>query len=233
MAGREKWAGTASSLLALLTPLIPEVLARERSWPKSARALSGKLRRAAPPLRKVGIDIAFVREGHDRERIIVITARKIGVHDFASAPSAGTEKSQTPGKFNGLGADGSADGMRTQTQNADAIVGAKSSANHRSNNGFSRNADDADAKFATSTTGNSNGGQGTEQVPSDYTIPADYPDLPPFLQRTPTNGGQPLPLCDNCGTTGKLNPWDWPGRPDGVVLHSSCEGPWWDSEGRR
>jgi hypothetical protein len=235
MAGREKWAGTASSLLALLTPLIPEVLARERSWPKSARALSGKLRRAAPPLRKVGIDIAFVREGHDRERIIVITARKIGVHDFASAPSAGTGKSEKRREDNL-----DADGMRTQTQNAvaneryaDANVGAKSSANHRSNNGFSRNADDADAKFATSTTGNSNGGQGTEQVPSDYTIPADYPDLPPFLQRTPTNGGQPLPLCDNCGTTGKLNPWDWPGRPDGVVLHSSCEGPWWDSEGRR
>ena len=44
-------------------------------------------------------------------------------------------------------------------------------------------------------------------------------------------GSQPLPLCDNCGTpTTNREPWPWPGRPDGIVLHSSCEGPWWDSE---
>jgi DnaJ domain len=235
MAGREKWAGTASSLLALLTPLIPEVLARERSWPKSARALSGKLRRAAPPLRKVGIDITFVREGHDRERIIVITAGKIGVHDFASAPSAGTGKSQTPGKLNVLGADG----MRTPTQNADANeryadanVGAPSSANRGRDNGFSKNADhadDADANFAASTTSNSNGGQASKQVPCDYdAIPAEL-----ALQGNPTKGRRTPELCDNCGTIGKLNPWNWPGRPDGIVLHSSCEAPWFDSERRR
>jgi hypothetical protein len=61
MSGRVKWEGTASELLRLLTPLVPEALARERSWPKSARALSGKLRRG-----KVGIDVTFLREGHDR-----------------------------------------------------------------------------------------------------------------------------------------------------------------------
>jgi len=41
------------------------------------------------------------------------------------------------------------------------------------------------------------------------------------------------PLCDHCGTPGRLNPYDWPSRPSGIVLHSSCEGPWWDSEGAR
>src|SRR5262249_7487126 len=89
MASRERWTGTASSLLALLTPLIPEALAPERRWPKSARALSGKLRRAAPPLRKIGIHVDFNREGHDRERLITITARSKGIDNFASAPSAG------------------------------------------------------------------------------------------------------------------------------------------------
>jgi hypothetical protein len=44
----------------------------------------------------------------------------------------------------------------------------------------------------------------------------------------PTNGG--ATLCDHCGTPGKLNPYHWDGRPDGIVLHSSCEGPWFDSE---
>jgi energy-coupling factor transporter ATP-binding protein EcfA2 len=120
MAGREEWTGTASALLALLTPLIPEALARERSWPKSARALSGKLRRAASPLRKIGIHVDFIREGHDRERLITITARSKGIDNFASAPSAGTGKSEKYTSGNGLGADANADGTRTQTANADA-----------------------------------------------------------------------------------------------------------------
>jgi hypothetical protein len=55
----------------------------------------------------------------------------------------------------------------------------------------------------------------------------------------PSNGGRaptasPPPLCDNCGrpaTNGQR--WDWPGRPDGITLHSSCEGVWFDSEARQ
>jgi hypothetical protein len=46
------------------------------------------------------------------------------------------------------------------------------------------------------------------------------------------NNGQP-PLCDHCGTPGRLHPYNWAGRPDGIVLHSSCEGPWFDSEARQ
>jgi len=53
-------------------------------------------------------------------------------------------------------------------------------------------------------------------------------------QGRPTNGRQtPPPLCDHCGTPGKLQPWSWPNRPDGITLHSSCEAAWFDSEGRR
>jgi energy-coupling factor transporter ATP-binding protein EcfA2 len=171
MSGRIKWEGTASELLQLLTRIIPEPLARERSWPKTARALSGKLRRAAAPLRKIGIDVAFVREGHDRERIIVITATRVEkAEDSSSAPSAGTGKSEKPRQDKGLGADANADGMRTQTANADANADANdgrgrkadgmrtqeseqpSAANHWAGNGFSRNADDADDADANSAT---------------------------------------------------------------------------------
>jgi hypothetical protein len=63
----------------------------------------------------------------------------------------------------------------------------------------------------------------------------DFPELPNCLRRTPansSNGGAPA-LCDHCGTPGKLHPWDWPSRPTGIVLHSSCEAPWFDSEGAR
>jgi hypothetical protein len=37
--------------------------------------------------------------------------------------------------------------------------------------------------------------------------------------------------CDHCGQLGASGQWDWPGRPDGVWLHTRCEGPWFDAEG--
>jgi putative DNA primase/helicase len=41
-------------------------------------------------------------------------------------------------------------------------------------------------------------------------------------------------LCDHCGggetPANPLNPWDWPGRPGGILLHRRCEEPWFDSE---
>jgi energy-coupling factor transporter ATP-binding protein EcfA2 len=194
MSGRVRWEGTASELLRLLTPLVPEALARERSWPKSARALSGKLRRAAPPLRKVGIDVAFVREGHDRERTIVITTHSKVVANFASASSADTEKSEKHNNGNRLGTDANADGMRTQTSDADAnadgadgmrtqTVDGPSADNHQKNNGFSQNADSADGADANSAT----------SLPSADSVPSDYDAVLEELaaQGRPTNGFRP------------------------------------------
>jgi hypothetical protein len=63
--------------------------------------------------------------------------------------------------------------------------------------------------------------------------PSDAGPIPDFLLRAPSNSFQP-PLCDNCGrpaTNGQR--WNWPGRPDGIVLHSSCEQSWFDSERRQ
>lgn len=53
--------------------------------------------------------------------------------------------------------------------------------------------------------------------------------IPDCLRRSP-----PPALCDNCGqpaTSGQT--WNWPGRPDGITLHSSCEAPWFDGERRQ
>jgi hypothetical protein len=56
--------------------------------------------------------------------------------------------------------------------------------------------------------------------------------IPDCLRRAPpSNSNGSPPLCDHCGTPGNLTPWDWPNRPDGIVLHSSCEAPWFDSKG--
>ena len=65
MSNKTEWTGTASVLLPLLAALVGEQATKEQGWPKRANVLSGKLRRAAPALRKVGIHIVFGRGGHE------------------------------------------------------------------------------------------------------------------------------------------------------------------------
>jgi hypothetical protein len=130
MAARTVWTGNASGLLGALIEVVGDRIANARTWPDSPRALSGRLRRAAPFLRKIGIEIAYVREGRARTRTIVITTppsepEREGARPSApSAPSAAAEK---PNADNGLpsatprtvartvggGADGRADGRDT------------------------------------------------------------------------------------------------------------------------
>jgi hypothetical protein len=70
---RTEWAGTASTLLGALTQAVSERVAKSKSWPDTPRTLTGRLRRAAPFLRKIGIEISLEREGHTRTRTIHIT----------------------------------------------------------------------------------------------------------------------------------------------------------------
>ncbi|MEZ5782392.1 MAG: hypothetical protein R3D70_12345 [Rhizobiaceae bacterium] len=72
MTERTEWTGTASDLLGALEAA-GERIAKSKTWPDSPRALSGRLRRAATFLRKIGIDIGFEREGRARTRTIRIT----------------------------------------------------------------------------------------------------------------------------------------------------------------
>ena len=66
MADRTQWTGSASDLLQAST--------NQSGWPKSARALAGRLRRAQTFLRTLGIEIAFGREGRLGTRTITLTA---------------------------------------------------------------------------------------------------------------------------------------------------------------
>ena len=65
-ADRGQWTGSASDLLQLG--------ANRSGWPKSPRALAGRLRRAQSFLRTLGIEIVFGREGRLGTRTIRITA---------------------------------------------------------------------------------------------------------------------------------------------------------------
>jgi hypothetical protein len=80
MTDRAQWTGSASDLLQVGTS--------RTCWPKSPRALAGRLRRAQTFLRTLGIEIAFGREGRLGTRTIRITA--IGdnqLHDTVSTVS--------------------------------------------------------------------------------------------------------------------------------------------------
>jgi hypothetical protein len=96
----QEWTGTATSLLSTLTGQAGE-MTRSRGWPSDSALLGGRLRRAAPALRKVGINIQFDREGHQRQRMITIrsTAPAKEVRKMPSAPSAPSSVNN----YNGLG----------------------------------------------------------------------------------------------------------------------------------
>jgi hypothetical protein len=93
MAKGTVWAGTASELLVALVEVVDEPTLKSKTWPDGPRALSGRLRRAATFLRKVGIEIGFVREGRARTRTINIAtippndSRPENVGQQSSAPS--------------------------------------------------------------------------------------------------------------------------------------------------
>lgn len=76
------WTGTAAELLARLAPegRLP------RGWPESPRALSAALRRLAPGLRRVGLEVSAYREAHTRRRIIRLD-EKVGTTASPSSPS--------------------------------------------------------------------------------------------------------------------------------------------------
>ncbi len=118
MTTRTVWTGNASDLLGALGDVVGERGAKAKTWPDNPRALSGRLRRAATFLRKVGIEISFGREGRARTRTIRITTYSApeneGIRPSApSASSAPTEKASpvnglTPGALRTVG--GNADG---------------------------------------------------------------------------------------------------------------------------
>src|SRR5262249_18280236 len=57
MQGRTCWQGTARELLAALVSVVGEEAARKRGWPGAPHVLSGALKKAAPALRRAGIQV--------------------------------------------------------------------------------------------------------------------------------------------------------------------------------
>jgi hypothetical protein len=150
---RTEWTGTASDLLGALAEKAAERVAKSRTWPDGPRALSGRLRRAATFLRKIGIEIGFEREGQARTRIIRITTTlpaADGAGIRPSVPSASSASKPNSNPINGLAAQpvrtvaGDADGTTVHADDTDNTDNAAVRANVLKFNAATA-ADDRDA----------------------------------------------------------------------------------------
>jgi hypothetical protein len=73
MAERSSWTGSAADLLRAGADRSADSIYKDSGWPKSPRALAGRLRRAQTFLRTLGIEITFSREGRAGSRMIKVT----------------------------------------------------------------------------------------------------------------------------------------------------------------
>ena len=99
MASRNHWAGTASDFLQAVDKLQrQDALIRRPDWPRTPRALAGRLRRAQTSLRAMGIDIAFHREGREGSKIIRMRgpASEPPVSSATSAPAKQDLETEPP-----------------------------------------------------------------------------------------------------------------------------------------
>jgi hypothetical protein len=93
MSERTTWRGSATELLiaANVAPGAPH-WSRLGDWPRTPRALAGRLRRAQTVLRTSGIQMAFSREGHEGTRIIQLSrAVETTVGIVSIGPNNGAE----------------------------------------------------------------------------------------------------------------------------------------------
>jgi hypothetical protein len=152
MASRTEWTGTASDLLGALFGEAGETVRQAKTWPATPRALSGRIRRVASFLRKVGVDIVFAKEGRARTRTIHITAAPENAGAEPSAPSASSAESKKSLPDNGF----SGGTLRTQTPLADASRDCADHATVRekpSESGAADGADGADANIPSHSGG--------------------------------------------------------------------------------
>jgi hypothetical protein len=83
------WTGTASELLQAINSHTPESIQREKAWPKDAARLSARLKRAAPALRRLGIEIEHHRNTARRGITITKEAASYGSSPQRDSPSGG------------------------------------------------------------------------------------------------------------------------------------------------
>ena len=119
MVGTSWWENTPSALLEELEQAAGEKTTRLKVWPKTARGLSGILKRLAPNLRALGIDVDSGHRGRGREKRNTIIIRRTGESCDPSDPIDPNTEKQRSGGVDG-GANGPS-GVAVGSQPGDAV----------------------------------------------------------------------------------------------------------------
>lgn len=80
------WVGSAGQLLEQLVSFAGERTTKRDDWPANPRALSGQLRRLAPDLRAVGIEVTFGQRTGQRRSIAIVRAERSGDGPSSASP---------------------------------------------------------------------------------------------------------------------------------------------------
>lgn len=99
-----EWWGTATQLLAAVNLRVPLDAQKERGWPKDGARLSGRLRRAAPALRRAGIEVIFPEKAGRAGRNIAIRfqSRPNSVPSVPSVPKPAISVPETGAAFRAI-----------------------------------------------------------------------------------------------------------------------------------
>lgn len=104
---RRPWSGTAAELLEMLTRGLGHDATRPPAdWPRSARGLAGALRRLAPLLRGVGVEVTWAREPRTGRRVVTVaSAEQTGAQPSPPSPPSPVPQRRA-GSGDGPGDDG-------------------------------------------------------------------------------------------------------------------------------
>ena len=85
---KASWEGTATQLLDKVNRFVEWSVRQQGRWPRAAHTLSNRLRRLAPGLRAVGVNIILDRRDPSKNRDRLILIEKVGEQaSEASGPS--------------------------------------------------------------------------------------------------------------------------------------------------